>query len=98
MNQLEEAEFQVKALLLPVVQIVEGAQDDLQVARQLFFSEKKRGADGAGALVAGDLQQLGLFAAQLGHEGVAKKADHLARQRRRAMTGVEKQVQLGHQL
>jgi hypothetical protein len=65
MNQLEQAEFKMEALLLAVVQIVEGAQDDLQIAGDLFFSEKQRGAGGAGALVAGDLQQLGLLAAEL---------------------------------
>ena len=34
MNQLEQAQFQMKALLLAVVQIVEGAQDNLQIAGQ----------------------------------------------------------------
>jgi hypothetical protein len=31
-DELEEAEFEVEALLLPVIQVVEGAQDDLEVA------------------------------------------------------------------
>ncbi len=40
MNQLEQAQLQVKALLLAVVQVVEGAQNDLQVAGQLFLGEE----------------------------------------------------------
>jgi hypothetical protein len=66
-NQLEQAQFKVEALLLPVIQIVKGTQHDLQIARDLFLAEQQRRARGASPLVAGDLQQFGLFAAQLGH-------------------------------
>ena len=56
MDQLEQAQFQMEALLLPVVQIVEGAQDDLQVSGQLLLGEEQSGANGAGALIARDLE------------------------------------------
>ena len=78
MNQLEQAQLQMKALLLAVVQVVEGAQHNLQIARQLLLGKQEGGAGGAGALVAGDLQQLSLFAAKLGHQRIAQVADHLA--------------------
>ena len=60
-DQLEQAQLEMEALLLAVVQVVEGAQDDLQIAGQLFLGEEQGGAGGAGALVGGDLQQLGLL-------------------------------------
>src|ERR1039458_819884 len=56
MNQLEQAQFEVEALLLAVVQVVESAQNDMQIACQLFLGEQLRGACGAGALISGDLQ------------------------------------------
>ncbi len=67
MNQLEKAKLQMEALFLAIIQVVEGAQNDLQVAGQLFLGKELRGARGAGALVSGDLQQLRLLATQLGH-------------------------------
>ena len=36
-DQLQQAEFEVEALLLAVVEVVEGAEHDLQEARELFF-------------------------------------------------------------
>ncbi len=80
-DELEQSEFEVEALLLAVVEIVEGAEDDLQIAGDFFFREKQGSAGGAGTLVAGDLEKLGLCAAELGHEGVAQIADHLAGER-----------------
>ena len=61
MNELDEAKFQMKALLLTVVQFVEGAEHDLQETREVFFGEQCGGARGAGAFVGGDLQQFGAF-------------------------------------
>ena len=92
-DQLEQAQFKMEALLLAVIQIVEGAQHDLQVARQIFFGEQQRSACRACPLVGGDLQQLGLLAVELGHQRVAQVAHHLARQRRGAMSGVQQHVQ-----
>ena len=80
MNQLQHPQFQVKSLLLAIVQVVEGAQDNLQVAGNLFFREEQRRACCAGALVAGNLQQLGFRAAQLGHQRIAQVAGHMPRQ------------------
>ena len=51
MNQLEQAQFEMKALLLAVVQVVEGAQHDLQIAGELFFGKEQGGARGAGPLI-----------------------------------------------
>ena len=82
-NQLHQAQLKMEALLLAVIQIVEGAQHDLQIARDLFLGKEQRRARRASALIGGDLQQLGLFAAQLGHQRVAQVANHLARQRLR---------------
>ena len=80
MNQLEQAKFEVESLLLPVIQIVKCAQNNLQIARQFFLGEEQRSARRAGTFVGGDLQQLSLLAAQLGHQSVAQVADHLPRQ------------------
>jgi hypothetical protein len=68
----------MEALLLAVVEIVEGAKNDLKVASELFFSEEKRGAGRSGALIAGDLEQFRLLAAKTGHKGIAEIADELA--------------------
>ncbi len=96
MNQLHQAELKVKTLLLPVIQIVKGAQHDLEIARDLLFAEEHSGARGAGTLVGGDLQQLSLLAAELGHQGVAQVANDLPGQGLRAVSGVEQIVQLSH--
>ena len=95
-NQLHEAQLEVEALFLPVVQIVEGAQHDLQVARDLFFREEKGSACGAGALVGGDLEEFGLLAAELGHERVTEVAHDLAREGLRAMSSTEEFIELTH--
>jgi hypothetical protein len=39
MNQLEQAEFKMKALFLSIIQIVEGPQHDLKIARELLLGE-----------------------------------------------------------
>ena len=52
MDQLEQSQFKMEALLLPVIQIVEGAQYDLQIACDLFFGKQQRGPRSACALVA----------------------------------------------
>ncbi len=98
MDELEQAEFEMEALLLTVVEIVEGAEDDLEVAGDLFFREEQGSTGGTSAFVAGDLEELGLLAADFGHEGVAEVADHLAGERRGAVAGVDEQVELLHQL
>ena len=58
-DELEQAELEVEALLLAVAQFVEGAQHDLQEAGELFLGEEGGGAGGAALLVGGDLEQLG---------------------------------------
>ena len=88
-DEFHQAEFEMEALLLPVIQIVEGAQHDLKIARDFFLAEEQGGARGTGALVGGDLQQLSLFAAELGHQGVAQVANHLPGKGLRAVSGVE---------
>ena len=98
MDELEQAELEVEALLLTVVEVVKGAEDDLQIARELLFGEEKCGAGGAGAFIAGDLQKLSMFATQAGHERVAQVANELTSKGTRAMTSIEKQVGLAHEL
>jgi hypothetical protein len=97
MNELEEPKLEVKALFLAVVEVVKGSQDDLEVAGELFFSEQQGSTGGAGALVTGDLEELSLFAAEAGHEGVAQVADELTGEGTGAVAGVEEHVELGHQ-
>jgi len=99
MDELEEAEFEVEALLLAVAQLVEGAQHDLEEAAEFFFAEEGGGAGGAALLVGGDLQELaaeafGGFAlgrefGDPGDEGVAQIADALAGELRGGVSGVE---------
>ena len=102
-DELQQAEFEVEALLLAVAQLVEGAQHDLQEARQLLFAEERGGAGGAALLVGGDLQQLvadavgGAFGREpgdLGDQRVAQIADALAGELRGRVAGVEQLV--GH--
>ena len=57
MDQLEQAELEVEALLLPVAQLVEGTEHDGEEAGELFFGEERGGAGGAVALFGRDLQQ-----------------------------------------
>ena len=79
MDQLEQSQLQVETLFLAVIQIVEGAQHNLQVARKFLFAEKQRGTRRARPLVRGDLEQLRLLAAQFSHERIAQVAHHLPR-------------------
>ena len=39
MRHLEQAEFQMEALILPVTQLAVRAEHDLQVPRQIFLAE-----------------------------------------------------------
>jgi hypothetical protein len=55
MDELEEAELEVEALLLPVTQLVEGAEHYLEEAGELLFAEEGGGARGAALLIGGDL-------------------------------------------
>ena len=68
----------METLFLSVIELVEGAKGDLEVASQLLFGEELGGAGGAGSLVLCDLEELGVFAAELSHEAVAHVADELA--------------------
>ena len=77
MDELEQAKLKMEALLLAVVQIVECAQHNLQIARDLFFAKEHCGARSAGALVARNLQQFGLLAADFCHQRIAQVANHL---------------------
>ena len=62
-DEFEQAEFEVEALLLSVPQFVEGAEHGLQEAGELLFAEECGGAGGAALLVGGDLEE---FAAEAG--------------------------------
>ena len=57
-DELEEAELEVEALLLAIAQLVEGAQHDLQEAGEFLLAEEGGGAGGSALLVGGDLQEL----------------------------------------
>ena len=96
MDELKQAEFEMEALFLPVVQLVKGAQHDVEVAGQIFFCEEQGGAGGAGAFVGGDLQQLGGFAAETAMSAVAQIANQLPCELRGAVAGVEQRVDLCH--
>ena len=43
-NQLQQAQLKMKALLLAIIQIVKGPQHDLQIAGELFFAKQQRSA------------------------------------------------------
>ena len=58
-DELQQAELEVEALFLPVAELVEGAEHDLEEAGELFFGEEGGGAGGAALLVGGDLQEFG---------------------------------------
>ena len=42
LDELEQAEFEVEALLLAEVELVEGAEGDLEIAGEVFFGEEQR--------------------------------------------------------
>ena len=48
-DELEDAEFEVEAGLLAESEVVEGAEEDGEEAREFFFSEERGGACGARA-------------------------------------------------
>ena len=56
MDQFQQAEFKVESLFLAIIQIVEGAQNNLQIPCQLFFSEQQRSSGRTRTLIARDLQ------------------------------------------
>src|SRR5208283_1238573 len=106
MDELEEAELEVEALLLAIAQLVEGAQHDLEEAAEFFLAEEGGGAGGAALLVGGDLEKFvadafGGFAVyaeagDFGDERVAQVADALAGKLGGGVSGVEKLVGGGH--
>lgn len=98
MDELEQAKLEMESLLLAVVEVVEGAENYLEVAGELLLGEQKGCARGAGAFIAGYLKELSVFTAKTGHEGVAQVADELAGERAGAVAGVEQDVELAHQL
>ena len=49
MDELEDAELEVKAGLLAVAEVVEGAEEDGEETGELLFGEECGGACGAGA-------------------------------------------------
>ena len=46
-DQLQQAEFEMEALLLSVAEFVEGAEHDREEARELLFGEQRGGTGGA---------------------------------------------------
>ena len=56
MHHLQNPEFEVKALLRTVAQLVVRPQHDLQKARQILFAERFGDARDSGAFVSRDLQ------------------------------------------
>ena len=58
MDELEEAELEVEALLLAVAEFVEGAEHGLEEASELFLAEEGGGAGGAALFFGGDLEEL----------------------------------------
>ena len=59
-RHFQQAEFQMKALFLPVAEFAVRAQHDLQMPRQIFLAEQLGDAGDARPLFAGDLQQGGI--------------------------------------
>jgi hypothetical protein len=106
MDELEQAELEVEALLLSIPQFIEGAEHDLEEAAEFLFAEEGGGAGGAALLVGRDLQELvadafGGFSVyaevgDLGDEGVAQVADTLAGELRGGVSCVEELVGGGH--
>ena len=97
-NQFQKPKLKMKPLLLPVIQIVECAQHDLQIARQLFLAEQHCRARRSRPLIGRNLQQFGLLATQLRHQRVAQVANQLPGQRLRTVAGIHQPVRLFHQL
>ncbi len=103
-DELEDAELEVEAGLLAVAEVVEGAEEDGEEARELFFGEERGRACGAGAFFGGDLQEVGGEAVRglVGREvgdfcdgAVAEVADELAGERLGAVAGVEEAAEDG---
>ena len=102
MDKFQEAEFEVKALFLPVAKFIEGAEHGLEEAGEFFLSEERGGTGGAALFVRRDLQELcggtveigtvGIQVRDLGDDAVAKVADALAGELRGRVAGVEELV------
>ena len=93
-RHFQQAEFEMETLFLLVAQLAMSAEHDLQVAREIFFAEQIRDARDAFALFAGNLEQGGVFAGDLGDRGVAQEADHLTREVSRAVAFADQVVDL----
>ena len=94
MHQFHQAEFQVQTLLLPKAEVIEGAQHDLQKARELFLGKQHGRAHGAAALVRRNLQQVAGVVLlgerrDLCDDAVAQVTHKLPRNLRRGITRIQ---------
>ena len=103
-DELEDAELEMEAGLLAEAEVVEGAKEDGEEAREFFFGEERGGACGAGAFFGRDLEEVGGEAVRgcvgrevrdFGDGAVAEVADELAGERLRAVAGVEEAAEDG---
>ena len=86
MRHLQQSQFEVEALFLPVSKFRVRAQHDLQMPRQVFLAEKLGDAADAGAFIGRNLQQRRVLARDLRHRGIPEKAQKLARKMRGAVS------------
>ncbi len=94
MRHLEQAKFQVEALLLLVSQFAVRSEHDLQMAREIFFAEQSRDTLHTLALFTRDLQQGRISTRNLGDGRIAQEAHHLAREVRWAVALADQVIDL----
>src|SRR5664279_3743901 len=94
MYKLQKAEFEMEALFLPVIQFVECLQHHLQKTGEILFAEKRSGAGSARAFIWRKLNKLGRLPTEARHEAITQIADKLTRQLGRAVSRIQKAIDL----
>src|SRR3954449_1564574 len=79
MDEFEQPELEMKALLVAVAELRMRPQHDVKEACQVLFTELLRDMRDTRPFITGDLKEVRLTARNLSNERVAKEADHLTR-------------------
>src|SRR5436305_980563 len=94
MRHLEQSKFEMETLLLLISQLAVSAEHDLQMPREIFFSEHFRDTRDTLAFFTRNLQQRRILAGDFCDGRIAQEPDHLAGEVGRAMTFADEMVNL----
>ena len=92
MGHFEQAQLEMEALLLLVAKFAVRAEHDLQVTGEIFFTKPIGNPGDPFALLAGNLQQGGIFAGDFRDGSVAQETHHLAGEVRGAVAFTDQMI------